>query len=387
MPAPLYLDHNASSPPFPEVVDAMLPWLHEGHANPHSDHLHGRRAAMAVAQAKASIGALVGADADDIVLTSGATESNNLVLQGFLGFHGSRAALIHSAIEHACVMETGEFLAAKGVRRIVVGVDNHGRIDPQVVRESVEATNGARTLVSLIHANNEIGTVARLAEVSAAIDGTGALFHSDASQSAGWVNLDVGPMGLDFLTLSSHKLGGPAGIGALFVAPDLRQELSPLSFGGGQQGGLRPGSIPVFLAVGFGVACDLAAKRRSEDVRHSNALVKAFIHELKERSVAFEILGDPEQRLPGLLSVRLHGVDARDLLDRLGPRLSASTSSACAAGELRASHVLRAIGLTEAEAMEVMRLGFGRCTTLHEARAASNLVCDALEASRSSRVD
>lgn len=379
---PLYLDHNASTPPFPEVVDAMLPWLREGHANPHSDHVHGRRAAAAVEQAKASIGALVGADAEDVVLTSGATESNNLVLQGFLGGHGSAAALIHSAIEHACVVETGQALAAAGVSRTVVGVDRLGRIDAQAVRAAVDAANRARTLVSLIHANNEIGTVARLADVAAALCGSGALFHSDASQSAGWVNVDVGSEGVDFLTLSSHKVGGPMGVGAFYVAPDVRRELRPLTYGGGQQGGLRPGTVPVFLVVGFGVACELVAKRRSQGVRHAEAVAETFLDVLRERSVAFEVLGDPDKRLPGLRSVRLRGIDARDLLDRLAPRLSASTSSACAAGELRASHVLRAIGLTEEEAMEVVRFGLGRSTAVDEARAAAGWVCDAYEASR-----
>jgi len=374
---PLYLDHNASAPPFPEVVDAMLPWLREGHANPHSDHLHGRRAASAVEQAKASIGALVGADAEDVVLTSGATESNNLVLQGCLRGHGSTAALIHSAIEHACVMEAGEALAAEGVQRTVVGVDRLGRIDPDAVRAAVDAANRSRTLVSLIHANNEIGTVARLSDVAATLRGTGALFHSDASQSAGWLDVDVGSEGVDFLTLSSHKVGGPAGVGAFYAAPDVRNELRPLTYGGGQQGGLRPGTIPVFLAVGFGVACDLVAKRRSQDVRHAEAVAEAFVEALRQRSVAFEVLGDPDHRLPGLRSIRLRGVDARDLLDRLAPRLSASTSSACAAGELRASLVLRAIGLTEDEAVEVVRFGFGRSTTVGEARAAADWLVEA----------
>lgn len=372
-----YLDHNASTPPLPEVVEAMLPWLRDGHANPHSEHVPGRRAAAAVERAKAFIGALVGVDGDDIVLTSGATESNNIVLQGYLRHHSERGALVHTTAEHKCVMEASAALAREGCEVRTVPVDALGRVDPRAVRAAVDASSSGRVLVSLIHANNEIGTVQSLAEVSQALQGSAAVFHSDAAQSVGRLPVDALGLGLDFLTFSSHKLGGPAGIGALFVAPDLRTTLRPLMHGGGQQDGLRPGTIPVFLAVGFGVACELAVRDRESTRAHAEEAAQAFLAELGAQSCSFEVLGDPRARLPGLRSIRFLGVDAREILDRIGPSVSASTGSACAAGELKPSHVLRAIGLREREAIEVVRFGFGRGMPTDDARAAARIVANA----------
>jgi cysteine desulfurase len=375
--SPIYLDYNASVPPAPEVVEAMMSWLGERHANPHAEHVHGRRAAAAVEEAKASIGALIGADGDDIFLTSGATECNNLVIQGYLGGNDREGALVHSAFEHKCVMETGYELEQVGKPVIRVPVDQLGRVSPVDIRTAVDRCSLDRVLVSLIHANNEIGTVLPLREISAALSGTGAAFHTDASQSAGRVPLHVGDDGLDFVTLSSHKIGGPAGIAALYVVPDLRSELRPIMFGGGQQDGLRPGTIPVFLAVGYGIACELAARKMAEDVAHTEAVASSFIEALIERSVHFDVLGDPASRLPGLRSIRLPGFDGRELLDRMVGEVSASTGSACAAGELRASHVLRAIGLSEEDATSVLRFGFGRSTSCDDARRAAHVLADA----------
>jgi cysteine desulfurase len=355
----------------------MMSWLGDRHANPHAEHVHGRRAAAAVEQAKASIGALIGADGDDIILTSGATESNNLIIQGYLGGSDREGALIHSAFEHKCVLETGYALEQLGKLVARIPVDRWGRVSRTAVRTAADRFGSDRVLVSLIHANNEIGTVLPLREMSKALDGSGAVFHTDASQSAGRVPLHVSDDGLDFVTLSSHKIGGPAGIAALYVVPDLRSELRPILFGGGQQDGLRPGTIPVFLAVGYGVACELAAQRMADDVDHSEAVASSFLEALTQRGVRFEVLGDPASRLPGLRSIQLPGFDARELLDRIGGDVSASTGSACAAGELRASHVLRAIGLSEQDATSVLRFGFSRTTSHDGARRAAHVLADA----------
>ena len=191
----IYLDYNASMPPHPEVVDAMLPWMRDWHANPHSDHLAGRRADGAIQQAKASIAELVGADADEILLTSGATESNNIVLQGYLGQKAKPGTLIHSTTEHKSVLETAAALAMEGCEVVAVDVNGQGYVDPVEIRAAVDAAKFRRTLVSLIHANNEIGTVQSLEGISASIQGSSAVFHSDASQSAGRLPLDVSSMG------------------------------------------------------------------------------------------------------------------------------------------------------------------------------------------------
>lgn len=377
---PLYLDHNASTPPYSEVVEAMLPWLREKHANPHSDHLQGRLAADAVDQARHSVAQLIGASAEEIIFTSGATEASNLALQGYLRTHGDAGSLIYSSIEHPCVGEVARHLSGTGTQIRRVEVDCQGRIEPSVVGKAIKAAGCARSLVSIIHANNEIGTIQALPPLIAAVRAHSAVLHLDASQSLGWIDVNVGE-GIDLATLSSHKIGGPAGIGALYAAGGLGEELTPLTFGGGQQGGLRPGTIPVFLAVGFGVACDLVLADRESRVEAAEAAASTFLSVLADRGVVFQILGCPKGRLPGLRSVRFPGVEARDLLDRLQTSVSASASSACASGDYKASHVLRAIGLTEVEAMQVVRFGFGATTSTQEAEHAAKRVCAALESS------
>lgn len=374
---PLYLDHNASTPPYPEVVEAMLPWLRDQHANPHSDHLHGRLAANAIEQAKDSVAKLIGASPDEIIFTSGATEASNLALQGYLRTHGDAGALICSAIEHPCVREVALALGELGTCVREVEVDRQGRIDPSAICQAIVAAGRKRSLVSVIHANNEIGTVQAIAPLVAAAHANGALFHLDASQSLGWIDVDVGE-GIDFATLSSHKIGGPAGIGALFVADGLKNELAPLVYGGGQQGGLRPGTIPVFLAAGFGVACDLVSVERAQRTLAAENAASAFLSVLASSGVPFEIRSSAQSCLPGLTSIRFPGVEARDLLERLQTSVSASASSACASGDFKASHVLRAIGLSESEAMEVVRFGFGATTSVQQAQLAAQYVSRAL---------
>lgn len=376
---PIYLDHNASTPPAPEVVEAMLAWLGGKHANPHSDHLHGRLAAQAVEQAKNSVAELIGASADEIVFTSGATEASNLAIQGYLRIHGAAGALIYSAVEHPCVRELANALAQSGTAVEEVGVDRRGRIDQTWLSLALGAVSGRRSLVSIIHANNEVGTVQDPAPLGALAHDHGASLHLDASQSLGSVEIDVAN-GIDLMTLSSHKVGGPPGIGALFVADGLAPQLSPLSYGGGQQNGLRPGTIPVFLAVGFGVACDLIRRDRAARARFAQDAADAFMNVLVAHEIDFEVIGCPIDRLPGLKSVRFPGIEARDLLERLQTQISASASSACASGDYRASHVLRAIGLDESEAMQVVRFGFGWATSPAEAAEAGVQVSDALNA-------
>ena len=374
---PLYLDHNASTPPYSAVVEAMLPWLRDQHANPHSDHLHGRLAANAVEQARHSVAQLIGASPDEIVFTSGATEASTLALQGYLRTHRDVGALIYSAIEHPCVKEVALALGELSTQIREVGVDHQGRINPLAIGQAIVAAGRARSLVSVIHANNEIGTIQAIPPLVAAAHDNGALLHLDVSQSLGWVDIDVGE-GIDLATISSHKIGGPAGIGALFVADGLKSELTPLVHGGGQQGGLRPGTIPVFLAVGFGVACNLVSAERAQRTLAAENAATAFLHALNDSGATFEVLGSMQNSLPGLRSIRFPGIEARDLLDRLQTNVSASASSACASGDFKASHVLRAIGLSEADAMQVVRFGFGGTTSVKEAEVAARYVSNAL---------
>lgn len=361
----------------------MLPWLWDKHANPHSDHLHGRLAADAIEQSRHSIAQLIGASSEEIIFTSGATEASNLALQGYLRAHGDAGALIYSAIEHPCVREVALTLAGLGTQVREVRVDRQGHIDPLAIGQAIRAAGRTRSLVSVIHANNEIGAIQAIAPLAAAAHAQGAVLHLDVSQSLGWIDVDVGE-GIDLATLSSHKIGGPAGIGALFVANQLKEELTPLTYGGGQQDGLRPGTIPAFLAVGFGIACDLVRAERATRTLAAESAANAFLSALASDGVAFEVLGSSHSSLPGLRSIRFPGIEARDLLDRLQTNVSASASSACASGDFKASHVLRAIGLSEADAMQIVRFGFGGTTSVQDAELAARHVSGALmSASRS----
>lgn len=358
----------------------MLPWLHSGHANPHSEHLAGQRAAAAVDAAKDKIAQLIGADADDIVLTSGATESNNLVLQGLLA--GRRGALVASAIEHKCVLEVGRALQKQDVEFSIVPVDRLGRVEPAAVAEAVsKSVDRQVVLASVMHANNEIGTVQPIAAIADAVASADALLHVDAAQSCGKIPVDVGDLGADSMSISSHKLYGPAGIGAVYLAPRARRLLRPLMHGGGQQGGIRPGTVPVFLAVGFGTACDVAARRMLDDARHADHCAAVFLQSLELAGITFARLGDSAACLPGLVSLRFPGCDAGDLLGRLARDVYASAGAACSSGEIRASYVCRAIGLSEDESIQVVRFGFGRWNTESEAARAGAVVAQAYMAS------
>lgn len=371
---PLYLDFAASTPPAEEVVDAMLPWLRASHANPHSDHWHGHRAAQVVESAREAVADLVGGYPDGVIFTSGATEANNLALKGTLATSSLRRQLWLAEVEHKSLVESARYLATTGVCVQCIAVSELGVIDAAVLRGSLQGSGHAPGVVAVSHGNNEIGTVQSLAELGRVAHAFGHLLHVDASQSAARVPINVEEDECDLVCLSSHKLYGPGGIGALYVAPELLNEVQPLFHGGGQERGRRPGTVPPFLAVGFGTAALLAKRRLAEDREHFTRIVESFLTVLQEPGLRFALIGHPEQRLPGHLSFRLEGVEAEDLLALLAPSLSASTGAACTAGEVRASHVLRALGMSERTASEVIRITFGRQSSVAEAMRAAQLI-------------
>ncbi|WP_355584330.1 cysteine desulfurase family protein [Xanthomonas cannabis] len=367
---PLYLDFAASTPPADEVVDAMLPWLRHAHANPHSEHFHGRRTALALDDARVAVAALIGGQPEGVVFTSGATEANNLALKGMLSEAGARKSLWLADTEHKSLREPARHLSRAGVTVKRVAVQSTGLIDVATLMAALDNPDCTPGLIAVGHGNNEVGTLQPLPALAECVHAYGHLLHVDASQSAGRVPLDVEAINCDLMCLSSHKLYGPGGIGALYVVRDLKEQLQPQLHGGGQEGGLRSGTVPTFLAVGFGTAATLARKRVIEDTERQQRLTIEFLDTLSAQGVAFQLIGHPTQRLPGHLSLRFLGVDAEDLLALLAPVLSASTGAACAAGELRASHVLRALGLDESAASEVIRFTFGRSTRKEELRMA-----------------
>ena len=372
----IYLDHLASTPLDPLVLEAMLPWMQPGAAgNPHAAHAAGWRAADAIEEAKGEIAALVGARPGEVVFTSGATEANTLALLGGLPPGGG---CVVSAVEHASVLGCLPELRRRGHPVAVLPVDGSGRVDPADLERALTELPG-RALVSVMAANNEVGTVQPLAELATAAARHGTLIHSDAVQALGTRALDMEALGLHGLSLSGHKLYGPMGIGALILRRPFRPV--PPSAGGGQQRGLRAGTLPTPLCVGLGAACRLARQRREEDARRIAELRDRLWRRLCRRLPGLRRNGAAEDgdRLAGCLSVTLPGIDAADRLLDL-PDLAVATGSACHSGAGEPSHVLLALGLSAADAHASLRFGLGRGTTEVEVDAAAGRLADLLKA-------
>ena len=367
----IYLDFQASTPLDPKVLDAMLPWLRIG-GNPHAaENAPGRAAHSAIERARAQVADAIGADPADVVFTSGATEGANIVLRSSAG-RGHH--VLASAIEHPCVADTLAVLAAAGTRTTVVPVGEDGLIDVDLLADAVQA--GA-TLVSVMAVNNEVGTIQPLAEIAAICRASGCALHTDAAQALGRIPLDLGARRIDYATISGHKAYGPQGIGALYVAPGRMRALVPLATGGGQESGLRPGTLPTALCVGFGEACAIAAERMAADGRHAAAMSARFLARLSASGCDAVVNGSVEARVPHNLNIAIAGAGAMELLAGV-PGLALSTGSACSSGSMLASRVLTAMGVAEGVKDRSFRVGFGRTTTSDDIDAAADLIAAAV---------
>jgi cysteine desulfurase len=374
----IYLDGHATTVLAPEAREAMLAaWSHVGNSN--SPHSAGARAAATVATARGAVARLIGADPTEIVFTSGATEANNLALLG-----GSRAAVcvgssrrrvIVSAIEHKAVLAPAHVLKAEGLDVIEAPVNQKGQLDLEIFAQLI---NAETLLVSVMAANNEVGVIQPVRTAATLAREMGALIHCDAAQAAGKIPLDVFDLDVDYLSLSAHKLHGPLGVGALYISASAPRPL-PLVVGGGQEGGVRAGTLPVPLIAGFGAAAELAAVSLDRDAQHARSLARRFIEELANRRVGFEVVCASSDRLPGSLSLTIPGADGEDLVEALADTAHISTGSACNSGSLEPSYVLRSIGLSYEQAKSTIRLLFGRYNTLEEATETAALLADACE--------
>jgi cysteine desulfurase len=359
----VYLDYQASSPIDPRVRDAMEPHWTGSFANPHSaQHSLGWAASKAVETAQQRVAQLLGADADEIVFTSGATEANNLALIGLAQRTegGDRRRILTSSIEHKCVLEAGR-VAAKSLggdlELLPVGCD--GLISLEALKEKLD---DRVLVVSVMAVNNEIGTIQDLETLSEMIHGVGALFHCDAAQAPVAMNLDGIADLADLISLSGHKIYGPQGIGALYVRRGVQKLIAPIIHGGGQQRGLRSGTVPLALSVGMGVAAELLSGEEPRYERERIALLRdRFFTNLSEKIDGL-VLNGPKvaSRHPGNANIQFPGLDGEDLLLSIQPHLAASTGSACTSGIPEPSHVLRGIGLTSDEAAASVRFSFGR---------------------------
>lgn len=369
--APVYLDHNATTPVHPRVRDAMLPWLGERWGNPSSAHAYGRDAARAVAQAREQVAALVGGRAHEIVFTGGGTEADNLALRGVAV---ARRRIAVSSVEHPAIELPARALEAEGWARVELPVDASGCVDLPRAREQLAVPAG---LVSVILAQNETGVLQPVAELAALARAAAAdvVVHSDAAQAVGKVPVDVRALGVDLLTIVSHKLYGPCGIGALWVREGL--SLRSLTLGGGQEGGRRPGTEPVMLIVGLGAACAVALGDLEVESKRVAALRDRLWARLSGGIEGLKWTGEGAPLLPNTLHVRVPGCEGAAVLAR-APEVAASTGSACHADDGTISGVLGAMGLRAEDARGALRLTLGRGTSEADVERAAEAIVGAV---------
>lgn len=363
----IYLDHQASTPVHPAALAAMQACFAQSYANPHAvDHAAGWAASDAVENARAIVARRIGADADEIVFTSGATEANNLALLGLAEQAGARHRVIVSAIEHKCVLAPARELERRGFELVVAPVRTDGRIDPDEIAGLVDERT---LLVSVMLVNNEIGIVQSVSTLAEACAAKGALLHSDAAQALAWMPMSVDGLGVDMLSLSAHKAGGPKGVGALYIRREQRHRFRPVIHGGEQEGGLRAGTVPTPLCVGMAEACQAAPT--DEQLRAWRTLTARLWEGLQNCAPKPELIGAENGRHPGNLCLRFPGIDAERLVAVLQPDVAVARGSACTSGIPEPSHVLRAMGLSAAYCVETLRLSTAITTTESEIDAAA----------------
>ncbi len=371
----IYLDYNATTPVDSQVLQAMLPAFSQHFGNPSSrTHAYGWAAAQLVDQARTTLAALLGASPEELVFTSGATEANNLAIKG-LAWTGRKRHIVTTAIEHPAVLETCDSLQREGFTVTRVPVGKSGVVDPQ---EVAQALTDDTLLVSVMLVNNEIGTVQPVAEIARLCHERGVVVHCDATQAPGKLEVDVRKLGVDLLSLSAHKFYGPKGVGLLYVRrqkPPLR--LEPLLHGGGQEAGLRSGTLNVPGIVGMAKALELAVHNLYGERARQGALRDRLREQLFAAYPRLLENGDPAHRVPNTLNVSFVGVDSGSLVACL-PRLAVSPASACATAKPKPSHVLLALGRTPEEANSALRFSLGRPTTPEEVEEAARMVAEAV---------
>ena len=362
----VYLDYNATTPVLPEVVDAMLPYLREHFGNPSSDHAIGRRARIAVEDARQRVATLLGCSSQSIIFTSGGTEANNLAIRGVTEARPDRRHVVTSVIEHPATANPCRWLERHGHRVSWLGVDSGGRVQVHDVEAALAADTA---LVTVMHANNETGVVQPIADIARAAQRHGAIVHTDAAQSIGKIPINVDALGVDLLSIAGHKLYAPKGVGALFVRPGT--PLAPFVLGAGHERGIRPGTENVASIVGLGVACEIACRDMAEWTARVRRLRDELWTLLRDRVPDLALNGHMQERLPNTLNVRFPHVSASALL-AAAPEIAASTGSACHDGHESASVVVLAMGVPAAEAVGSVRLTLGRGTTDDEVTVAAD---------------
>jgi len=359
----IYLDYAATTPTHPEVVKAMLPYFTEEFGNPSSIHSYGQEAKGAMEEVRAKVADLIGARSEEIVFTSGGTEADNFALKGVAFANESKGNhIITSSIEHHAVIETGKFLQRRGFKVTYLPVDEYGLVDPEDVRKAI---TGKTILISVMHANNEVGTVEPIAEIGKITKEAGIYFHTDAVQTVGHILVDVNELGVDLLSISAHKLYGPKGTGALYIRKGTK--LVSFMHGGEQERRRRASTENVPGIVGFGKAAELAQQEMSEEAKRLTYLRNQLVSGLLERIDHTRLNGHPVNRLPNNVNISVDYVEGESMLLNLDLEgICASTGSACSSSSLEPSHVLLAMGFSHEQAHGSLRFSLGKWTTEEE---------------------
>jgi len=375
---PVYLDYNATTPLIKEVVEAMRPFLAEYFGNPSSQHFYGRITAQAIESSRRQVAGLIRAHSSEIIFTSGGTESNNLALCGAArAYAGQRRHIVTSAVEHPAVTEVCIYLGEEGFEITTLKVDEFGLVSPQDLQAALRPDT---LLVSVMHANNEVGTIQPIQALAALAHEAGALFHTDAAQSVGKIPVDINELGVDLLSIAGHKLYAPKGVGALFIRQGTR--LEPVTFGASQENGLRPGTENVLEIVGLGRAAQIAQQDLEANMVHfqkmRDLLQEGLLTAIGEENVS--INGHPEKRLPNTLSICFKGFRANELQDMISVDVAASAGAACHADQVEISGTLAAMGIPIDWAQGTLRFSVGRMTTDQEINRAIHAIIHAVNA-------
>lgn len=379
----IYLDHQATTPVDPRVMEAMLPYFTEHYGNAQANtYVRGLQASRAVEKSRRKVAIAVRAKPGDIVFTSGATEANNLAILGMASSASKRNRIVTQSTEHHSVLGPIMALRKKGYETVIARVGSDGIVD---LRHLEQLIDRRAVLVSVMLVNNETGVIQPIAEIADICRTAGALLHCDCAQGLGKLPVDLGKLGVDMATFSAHKAYGPKGIGALYVKNRRRSKLQPVWFGGGHEGGLRPGTLPVPLCVGFGTAAEIAHREQPAFAKQANNLAGQVWRGILEVEPNARLNGHAEQRAPGCLSIFFPGGQADALIDSF-QGLDISKGSACEASKTRVSHVLRAMGFSAARADATIRMSIGRFTTQHDVDRALEIMRSPYKASNSTRL-
>ena len=382
MPKPIYLDYNATTPHDPEVIEAMRPYFEEEFGNPSSSHYYGSKPKQAVIKAREQVASLLNCASEEIIFTSGGTESNNFAIKGCAESFGHKGNhIITSQIEHPAVLEVCRFLGKNGFEVTYLPVDEFGLVNVADVKAAIRKKT---VLISIMHANNEVGTIEPIAEIAQLAKQHDIIFHTDAAQSVGKLSVDVSKLGVDLLSIAGHKVYAPKGVGALYM----RKGLSPakLMHGAGQEMSKRPGTENVLEIVGLGMACEIARRDLEKNIKHMQAMRDRLFEAIKKGCAPVKLNGHPQKRLPNTLSISFLNSEANRILETIGSEVAASAGAACHSDTVQISDVLKAMAVPPDWAKGTLRLTTGRMTTGEEIDRAARVICAAVQKMNSSKI-